>query len=591
MTHEINSKTLAAQWGERLTQLLSEALAQSLATPFCDALIECGRDGQVAIELARNTPSHHRAAALVDCAEALWRASDKRAVKVALEGLRTCTEWGAYDCLRVVQSFSAVEQIQQAAHKKASSWSASRRNLDALSWAEATKLRLCSEGFLSEDRGAVRARAREVVAVVSAKSRYDTGVAAFAALCAELARIDALDGDTEGALAHFEQARAELESAKSGVEIALPVERREREVAYACALRSLLDAAHTLADRSAIDACASVFLPIHCGNLSAIPAILASLKLPEPSTFIGSSSHLWLDAMRESSDPSVLEPLRARVGTPHTAEQIEDHYENGLITTSERLEARTGTARAYAREGRADDARAIVDTLERQARGQLQAVIDPLREIVRATLDRGAVTLPPLVAAARATPLDASVLAEHRASWASLARVEGDLFARSGAAKKCAVAILRHAAAVALRGDRTAATALVDEVTAPLVAPDDDRARMTRASKFAVELLTAQVATGMLNEAILTSREHAYVRDGQAPLPHLVDELLRAGGEREAHACVSAAIAQGTDTRPLEHSLRAILRLASDAASLTETASVANRALDSCEAWARSARS
>lgn len=591
MTHEINSKTLAAQWGERLTQLLSEALAQSLATPFCDALIECGRDGQVAIELARSTPSHHRATALVDCAEALWRARDKRAVKVALEGLRTCTEWGAYECLRVVQSFSAVEPIQQAAHKKASSWSASRRNLDALPWAEATTLRLCSEGFLNENRGDVRGRGREIVAFVSSKPRYDTGVSGFAALCAELARLDALDGDTDGALAHFEQARAELESAKSGVEIALSDERREREVSYACALRSLLDAADALADDTAVARCTSIFIPIHSGALALAHRSILARPLNTSQVSTASASHLWIDAHRECESEAVRALLRSMAEPQFTVSSIEEQHTDGLITAPERLDAIASAARIYALDGRTDEARAIVDTLERQARDQLQAVIDPLREIVRGTLDRGAVTLPPLVSAARATPLDASVLAEHRASWASLARVEGDLFARSGVAKKCAVAILRHAAALALDGDRAAATALVGEVTAPLVAPGDDRARITRTSKFAVELLTAQVATGMLNEAILTSREHAYVRDGQAPLPHLVDALLRAGREREAHACVSAAIAQGTDTRPLEHSLRAILRLASDAASLTETASVANRALDSCEAWARSARS
>lgn len=63
MTIDDASATLAARWRERLSQLLSEALAWSLATPFCDALIDCGRDSQLAIELARSAPEQHRATA------------------------------------------------------------------------------------------------------------------------------------------------------------------------------------------------------------------------------------------------------------------------------------------------------------------------------------------------------------------------------------------------------------------------------------------------------------------------------------------------------------------------------------------------
>ncbi len=591
MTIDDAPAMLAAQWCERLSQLLAESLAQSLATPFCDALIDCGRDAQLAIELARSAPQQHRATALVDCAEALWRASDKRATKVALEGLRSCNESSAHECLRAIQSFVAVEPIQKAAHKKVASWSSSRRTIDVLAWAEAVKLRLSAERFLSEDRGAVRRRGREIVAVVAAKRRYDGELMAFATLCAELARIDALDGDTEGASAHFEMARAELEQAKNGVEVALSDEHREREVAYACALRSLLDAANALADTAAIDACARLFIAIQCGSLSSIPATLASLKLPEAPMIVSSASHLWLDAMRECSDRSLLEQLRKRAGTPSTIAQIEEHYADGLITTSERIAARLSAARIPALDGRVDEAREIVDALEREARSSLVATIVSLRDAVRSTLDRGAAVLPPLISAAPETRLDARALAERRASWAALAKHEGPFYASAGVANRLALSLLRHAACVALEGERAAARALVDEVAAPLDDRDDDRSKITRRRKIAVELLTAQVAAAMLDEAIVTSNEFAYVPDGQAPLPHLVDQLVRAGRAHEARPCVSAALAASTGTHALEHSLRAILRLAHEADSPVEAATIATNALDACETWARGARS
>lgn len=185
------------------------------------------------------------------------------------------------------------------------------------------------------------------------------------------------------------------------------------------------------------------------------------------------------------------------------------------------------------------------------------------------------------------TPLDDAALEARRSAWRGFAQPPSAAhpYRHNPLSNKCAAALLRHATALALRGAREHAAALLAEVTGPLDDNADVRAKITRRSRFAAERVVAHVALGQIDAALAASVEFDYARGGESAARPLVEALVRDGRREDAELFARTALDACAKTSAIAKLLPALLRLAEDERALIEATSIAREAVDACHRW------